>query len=89
MKRCCADILRAAEGRPGFADWPAARAERIGADVESGLAEVGALRPATVLANPDFITRLKTNAPINLADRNTFWRQRGRLHRLSNPCPMS
>jgi len=42
------------------------------ADIEAGLAEVEAYGQM-VLANPDFITRLKTNAPINLADRNTFF----------------
>ena len=26
-----------------------------------------------VLANPDFVTRIKINAPINLADRNTYF----------------
>ena len=46
--------------------------EEIGADVASGLAEVEAYGQM-VLANPDFVTRLKTNAPINAADRNTFF----------------
>ena len=26
-----------------------------------------------VLANPDFVERLKSNAPMNEADRNTFF----------------
>jgi len=46
--------------------------EEIGADVASGLAEVEAYGQM-VLANPDFVTRLKTNAAINAADRNTFF----------------
>lgn len=46
--------------------------EEIGADLASGLADVEAYGQM-VLANPDFVTRLKTNAPINAADRNTFF----------------
>lgn len=46
--------------------------EQIGADVEAGLAEVEAYGQM-VLANPDFVTRLKTNASINPADRSTFF----------------
>lgn len=46
--------------------------EQIGVDVEEGLAElvsVGSL----VLANPDLVARLKANAPVNEADRATFF----------------
>jgi len=46
--------------------------EQIGADIEAGLAEVEAYGQM-VLANPDFITRLMTNAPFNPADRSTFF----------------
>lgn len=46
--------------------------EQIGADVASGLADVEAYGQM-VLANPDFVTRLQTNAPLNQADRNTFF----------------
>lgn len=47
------------------------RAE-IGADVASGLAELEAYGQM-VLANPDFVTRLVKAAPLNAADRNTFF----------------
>ena len=46
--------------------------EQIGTDIESGLAELEAYGQM-VLANPDFVTRLKTNAPMNPADRTTFF----------------
>lgn len=44
----------------------------IGADVASGLADLEAYGQM-VLANPDFVERLKTNAPMNDADRNAFF----------------
>jgi 2,4-dienoyl-CoA reductase-like NADH-dependent reductase (Old Yellow Enzyme family) len=46
--------------------------EQIGADVASGLAELESYGQMP-LANPDFVERLKTNAPMNAADRNTFF----------------
>lgn len=46
--------------------------EQIGADVASGLADLEAYGQM-VLANPDFVTRLQTNAPLNQADRNAFF----------------
>ncbi|MBB4126470.1 2,4-dienoyl-CoA reductase-like NADH-dependent reductase (Old Yellow Enzyme family) [Xanthomonas translucens] len=46
--------------------------ERIGSDVKAGLADIEAYGQA-VLANPDFLERLKRNAPLNEADRNTFY----------------
>lgn len=66
-----ADIRKLWQGtlvlnRPGRAR------EEIGADIASGLAEVEAYGQM-VLANPDFVTRLKTNAPINAADRSTYF----------------
>lgn len=50
-------------GRPG---------EQYGADIDSGLAEMEAYGQA-VLANPDFVERLKAHAPMNAADRNSFF----------------
>ncbi|ULO06229.1 alkene reductase [Paenibacillus sp. 19GGS1-52] len=46
--------------------------ENIGVDIESGLAD---LAPIGVwsLANPDFVERLKTGAPLNEADPATFY----------------
>ncbi|MDR3095724.1 MAG: alkene reductase [Paraburkholderia sp.] len=45
---------------------------QIGADVQSGLAELEAYGQM-VLANPDFVERLKTNAPMNEANRAGFF----------------
>lgn len=45
---------------------------QVGADVASGLANLEAYA-AMVLANPDFVERLKANAPMNDADHNTFF----------------
>jgi len=66
-----ADIRRLWNGtlivnRPGRAR------EQIGADVAAGLADLEAYGQM-VLANPDFVARLKTHAPMNDADRNTFY----------------
>ena len=46
--------------------------EQIGTDVASGLADLEAYGQM-VLANPDFVARLKTHAPMNDADRNTLY----------------
>ena len=46
--------------------------DQIGSDVASGLADLEAYGQM-VLANPDFVARLKANAPMNDADRNSFF----------------
>ncbi|MER9136150.1 alkene reductase [Mesorhizobium sp. M0830] len=46
--------------------------EQIGSDVKSGLADMEAYGQA-ILANPDFLKRVKKNAPLNDGDRNTFY----------------
>lgn len=46
--------------------------DQIGSDLMSGLADIEAYGQM-VLANPDFVTRLQSNAPMNVADRNTFF----------------
>jgi 2,4-dienoyl-CoA reductase-like NADH-dependent reductase (Old Yellow Enzyme family) len=46
--------------------------DRVGADVASGLADLEAYGQM-VLANPDFIARLKAGAPMNVADLATFF----------------
>lgn len=46
--------------------------DQIGSDVASGLADMEAYGQMT-LANPDFIERLKTDAPMNEADRMTYF----------------
>ncbi|MCW2319004.1 2,4-dienoyl-CoA reductase-like NADH-dependent reductase (Old Yellow Enzyme family) [Rhodoblastus acidophilus] len=51
---------------------PGSPRENIGADVDSGLAELEAYGQM-ILANPDFIERIRTGAPLNEADRTTFF----------------
>lgn len=51
---------------------PSRARETIGEDVGSGLAELESYG-AMVLANPDFVERLKTNAPMNEAHREGFF----------------
>ncbi|WP_233809618.1 alkene reductase [Paraburkholderia sp. HP33-1] len=46
--------------------------DQIGADVAAGLAELEAYGQM-VLANPDFVVRLKSGASMNEADRNTYF----------------
>jgi 2,4-dienoyl-CoA reductase-like NADH-dependent reductase (Old Yellow Enzyme family) len=51
---------------------PGRQREQIGGDVVSGLAEMEAYGQM-ILANPDFVTRLKTDAPLNETDRASFY----------------
>lgn len=44
----------------------------IGMDIQSGLADLEAYGQM-ILANPDFIKRIRENKPLNIADRNTFF----------------
>jgi len=46
--------------------------EQLGADVESGLADVAPVA-TWALANPDFIHRLRIGADLNEADKSTFY----------------
>jgi N-ethylmaleimide reductase len=46
--------------------------DQVGADVTAGLADLEAYGQM-VLANPDFVERLKAGAPMNEADRATFF----------------
>ncbi|MGH8216272.1 MAG: alkene reductase [Rhodanobacteraceae bacterium] len=46
--------------------------DQVGADVAAGLADLESYGQF-VLANPDFLARLKASAPMNTADRNTFF----------------
>ena len=46
--------------------------DRIGTDVADGLADLESYGQF-VLANPDFVARLKAGAPMNAADRSTFF----------------
>jgi N-ethylmaleimide reductase len=51
---------------------PGRSRDQIGADVASGLADLEAYGQM-VLANPDFVKRLQTGAPMSEADRATFF----------------
>lgn len=46
--------------------------EQAGSDIASGLADLEAYGQM-VLANPDFVERLKTGAPLNAADSTTYY----------------
>lgn len=46
--------------------------EQIGTDLATGLADLESYGQM-VLANPDFIARLQADAPLNTADRNSFF----------------
>ncbi len=46
--------------------------DQIGADVAAGLADLESYGQL-VLANPDFVARLQAGAPMNAADRSTFF----------------
>ncbi|WP_430036127.1 alkene reductase [Peribacillus simplex] len=50
--------------------------EQIDVDIESGLADVAPVG-AWSLANPDFVERLKTGAPLNEPDKTTFFGGKG------------
>lgn len=51
---------------------PGRPSDQIGTDVKSGLADLEAYGQM-VLANPDFVARVKTGAPMNVADRASFF----------------
>lgn len=51
---------------------PSRAREKIGDDITAGIADLEAYGQM-VLANPDFVERLKANAPMNEADRNTYF----------------
>lgn len=51
---------------------PGRARNQIGVDVASGLADLEAYGQM-VLANPDFVARLKSNTPMNEADRTTYF----------------
>jgi N-ethylmaleimide reductase len=46
--------------------------DKVGSDVTSGLADIESYGQM-VLANPDFVARLKADAPMNAADRASFF----------------
>lgn len=58
--------------QPLMLNRPGRARDQIGADIKSGVAELEAYGQM-VLANPDFVTRLKRNAPLNAADHTTYF----------------
>ena len=64
--------IRARWKQPLIVNRPGRPRDRIGADVASGLADLEAYGQL-VLANPDFVARVKTGAPLNEADRASFF----------------
>jgi len=65
------DIRKLWKG-PLIVNRPGRPREQIGSDVASGLADLESYGQM-VLANPDFVERLKTNSAMNEADRNSFF----------------
>lgn len=51
---------------------PGRKREDIGSDILSGLADIEAYGQM-VLANPDFVSRIKTHAPLNASDHTSFF----------------
>lgn len=64
--------IRSLWKQPLIVNRPGRPRDRIGADVASGLADLEAYGQL-VLANPDFVARVKTDAPMNEADRASFF----------------
>lgn len=64
--------LRALWKRALIVNRPGRPRDQIGADVASGLADLEAYGQM-VLANPDFVTRLLSGAPLSTADHATFF----------------
>jgi 2,4-dienoyl-CoA reductase-like NADH-dependent reductase (Old Yellow Enzyme family) len=70
--RSSSTFVRALWKQPLILTQPGRPRGIIGADVASGLADLESYGQM-VLANPDFVARLKAGAPMNAADRNTFF----------------
>lgn len=64
--------IRALWRHPLILNRPGRPRDSIGSDVASGLADMESYAQM-VLANPDFAARVKANAPMNAADRATFF----------------
>ncbi|MFK4624790.1 2,4-dienoyl-CoA reductase-like NADH-dependent reductase (Old Yellow Enzyme family) [Bradyrhizobium diazoefficiens] len=70
-ERLLADLRRLWRGKL-IVNRPGRPRDRIGSDVAAGLADLEAYGQM-ILANPDFIARLKSGALLNEADRTTFF----------------
>lgn len=66
------DDIRALWKQALILNRPGRARDQIGADVASGLADLESYGQM-VLANPDFVARLKAGAPLNEADRASFF----------------
>ena len=64
--------IRSLWSHPLILNRPGRAQEDAGADVASGLAELEAYGQ-TVLANPDFVSRMITGAPMNEANPATYF----------------
>jgi N-ethylmaleimide reductase len=64
--------IRSLWKQPLILNRPGRPREKVGADIASGLADLESYAQM-VLANPDFVARLKADAPMNTADRATFF----------------
>lgn len=64
--------LRGAWSRAFILNRPDRPREDIGRDLASGLADLESYGQMT-LANPDFVRRLETSAPLNVADKSTYF----------------
>ncbi len=74
------------ENRARFAiEVATAIAEEIGADVASGLADLEAYSQM-LLANPDFVARLQTDAPMNEANHNDLFGGTAQATRITQRC---
>ena len=65
-------VMRSAWDGALIINRPGRVREDIGKDIQSGLADLEAYGQM-VLANPDFVERLKSNAELNAPDRKTFY----------------
>jgi 2,4-dienoyl-CoA reductase-like NADH-dependent reductase (Old Yellow Enzyme family) len=64
--------VRAAWKHPLLVNRPGLLREALARDVDSGLADIVTVGQMA-LANPDLVRRLRENAPLNQADRTTFF----------------
>jgi N-ethylmaleimide reductase len=64
--------IRALWKRSLILNRPGRSRDQVGSDVASGLVDLEAYGQM-VLANPDFVARLKTGAPMNVADPASFF----------------
>jgi N-ethylmaleimide reductase len=64
--------LKAAWSHPLLVNRPGAKPEDLSRDIEAGIADLVPVGQMG-LANPDLVARLKSNAPLNAADRTTFF----------------